>query len=104
MQHLREIFEVSIALFLIMDPFANSTASIAILKDYAPPDQRKIILREMLIALGIMILFQFFGSFLLNLLSIEKSTLRIAGGIILFIIKVFFEQKIFYYYVYNDYI
>ena len=87
MQSFKEILELSIPLFLIMDPFANSTACIAILKDYQSTVQRKIILREMVIALGIMILFQFFGSFLLGLLSIDNSTLRIAGGIILFIIS-----------------
>lgn len=85
---LKEIVEISIPLFLIMDPFANSTACLAILKDHPPCVQQKIIFREMLIALFLMIIFQFFGSFFLNLLSIDKSTLRIAGGIILFIISI----------------
>ncbi len=88
--------EISIPLFLIMDPFANSTACLAILKDHPQKTQQKIIFREMIIALIIMIVFQFFGSFLLNFLSIDKSTLRIAGGVILFIISlklIFPEDK-----------
>lgn len=95
MYEVREILEISIPLFLIMDPFANSTACIAILKDHSPRTQQKIILREMLIALFLMVIFQFFGSFLLNFLSIDKSTLRIAGGIILFIIslKLIFPEE-----------
>ena len=92
---LKEVLEVSIPLFLIMDPFANSTACLAILKDHPPEVQQKIIFREMLIALFLMIIFQFFGSFFLNFLSIDKSTLRIAGGIILFIIslKLIFPEE-----------
>ena len=78
-----------------MDPFANSTACLAILKDHPSEVQQKIIFREMLIALFLMIIFQFFGSFFLNFLSIDKSTLRIAGGIILFIIslKLIFPEE-----------
>ncbi len=92
---LKEVLKISIPLFLIMDPFANSTACLAILKDHPSEVQQKIIFREMLIALFLMIIFQFFGSFFLNFLSIDKSTLRIAGGIILFIIslKLIFPEE-----------
>lgn len=95
MLDLKNIIELAIPLFLIMDPFANSTACVAILKDHTPKRQRQIIIREMVIALILMVLFQFFGSFLLEFLSIDNSTLRIAGGIILFIIslKLIFPEE-----------
>ncbi len=70
-----------------MDPFANSTACLAILRGYRPSSQARIIIREMVFALVIMVIFQFCGGALLALLSIDPSTLRIAGGIILFIIS-----------------
>jgi small neutral amino acid transporter SnatA (MarC family) len=48
--------------------------------------QKKIILRESLFALGIIVLFFFLGNSLLNLLNIHTVTVQIAGGIILFLL------------------
>ncbi len=96
MAHLRHVIEIAIPLFLIMDPFANSTASLAILREHSPGQRNRIILREMLFALVLMVIFQFAGGMLLDFLSIDASTLRIAGGIILFIISlrlIFPEEK-----------
>ena len=45
-----------------------------------------IILREMAIALGILMLFLFFGKFILSGLHISEPALNISGGIILFLI------------------
>jgi len=87
METFRMVFEVAFPLFLIMDPIANSTASLAILRNVPASRQRRILLRELLIALAIMFVFQLLGQRLLNLLDIEQSTLRLAGGFILFIIS-----------------
>lgn len=84
---LLQLFEIAFPLFLIMDPIANSATCLAILKDFSPVRQRRIIFRELLIALGIIILFHFLGEGLLILLGIQQSTLRVAGGVILFIIS-----------------
>ncbi len=96
MNNIKQVIEIAIPLFLIMDPFANSTACLAILKDYSPGERSRIIFREMIFALLLMVIFQFFGGLLLDFLSIDASTLRIAGGIILFIISlklIFPEEK-----------
>ena len=81
------MLEIAFPLFLIMDPIANSATCLAILKEFSPVRQRQIIFRELLIALGIIILFHFLGEGLLALLGIQQSTLRVAGGVILFIIS-----------------
>jgi multiple antibiotic resistance protein len=73
-------------LFLILDPLGNIPVFLATLKKVDPLRQRQIILRELLIALGIILFFLFLGQFLLQLLQVSSSSLRIAGGIILFII------------------
>ena len=69
-----------------MDPVGNVPLFIALLKDFSVKRQRIIILREMLIALAIIIAFVFFGEGLLNLLGISEMTIEIAGGLILFLI------------------
>ncbi|MGM0646307.1 MAG: MarC family protein, partial [Thermodesulfobacteriota bacterium] len=87
MDALRLVLELAFPLFLIMDPIANSAACLAILKGYSPPKQRRIIFRELLIALVLIMIFQLLGKWLLTLLGLHQSTLRVAGGIILFIIS-----------------
>ncbi|HKK33945.1 MAG TPA: MarC family protein [Desulfomicrobiaceae bacterium] len=84
---LLQMFEIAFPLFLIMDPIANSATCLAILKEFSPVRQRRIIFRELAIALGIIIMFHFLGEGLLTLLGIQQSTLRVAGGVILFIIS-----------------
>lgn len=95
METFRTVFEIAFPLFLIMDPFANSATTLAILKEHPPRRQRRIIVRELVIALVIMLAFQFLGEWLLNLLGIDQSTLRLAGGVILFIIslKLIFPEE-----------
>ena len=69
-----------------MDPLGNVPIFIALLKDFKQKRQKIIILRELIIALGIMVAFVFFGEGLLNLLHVSQMTIQIAGGLILFII------------------
>jgi multiple antibiotic resistance protein len=45
-----------------------------------------VVIRELLIALGILIIFLCFGRFILQMLQITEPALSIAGGIILFLI------------------
>lgn len=80
------LFTISFALFLLMDPVGNIPIYISVLKDIGPKRQRIIIIRELLIALGVIILFTFIGEYLLEILNVGQETILIAGGIILFII------------------
>lgn len=78
----------ALLLFLVIDPLGNIPFFLATLKNVAPEKRRKIIGRELLIALGVMVIFLFAGRYLLNLLHISEPSLSIAGGIILFLIAV----------------
>lgn len=69
-----------------MDPIGNIPVYLAILKDVEVKKQKKIIFRELLIALAVIILFTFVGEHLLDILGVGQETILIAGGIILFII------------------
>ena len=83
-----KIFSLSFTLFLLMDSIGNIPLFIAILKDFDPKIQKRIIRRELFIALGIIIFFHFLGTFLLNLIQVKQETILIAGGIILFLISI----------------
>src|SRR5690348_12421240 len=80
------LFSIAFSLFLLMDSFGNIPFYISLLKDLEPRRQRIVIIREMLIALGIIILFTFLGDGLMRFLNIENDTIQIAGGIILFLL------------------
>ena len=71
-----------------MDPIGNIPLFISILKKIPPKRQKIIILRELLIALGIMVLFNFIGDWLLKALHVSQATVLISGGIILFLIAI----------------
>ncbi len=82
------IFTAAITLLLVMDPFGNIPLFLSILRDIEPGKRKKIIIREMVIALIILILFLFFGQFLLSAMGISSPAVSIAGGVILFLIAI----------------
>jgi len=69
-----------------MDPFGNLVVLNALLAEFSPQERRKIILRESSIATGILMTATFFGEALLGLLGLQDYSLRLAGGIVLFLI------------------
>ncbi len=73
-------------LFLVMDPLGNVPVFLTILKDVDPAKRKRIIIRELLISLGVLLLFLLVGRFILEVLQITEPSLSIAGGIILFLI------------------
>jgi len=90
-----QMLSMALALFLLMDPIGNVPIFVSILKDIDPHRQRKIIIRELFIALIIIILFYFLGDVLLGFLNVTMPTILISGGIILFLIalKMIFPGK-----------
>ncbi len=74
-------------LFLIMDPFANVPIFLSLLKSVPAKKRRAIIIRELLIALFILLIFMFLGQYILQLLQISESSLGVAGGVVLFLIS-----------------
>src|SRR3990167_8972887 len=83
-----QLLSLTFALFLLMDSLGNIPLFLSFLKGIPQKRQRFIIFRELLIALGIIILFYFLGDLLLQFLKIDQPTLLISGGIILFIIAI----------------
>ncbi|MCH9609104.1 MAG: hypothetical protein S4CHLAM45_08670 [Chlamydiales bacterium] len=78
--------KLTILFLLLVDPVGNVPFFVSVLKHVDPKRQKFIILRELVIALLIMIFFLFFGEIFFRVINITQNTLEITGGIILFII------------------
>ena len=81
-----EILSISVTLFLIMDPFGNLPVFMSTLDRVSPGRRRFIIVRELLIALAIIIATILGGSHIMQFLGLQQESVSIAGSIILFII------------------
>ncbi|WP_298775162.1 YhgN family NAAT transporter [uncultured Shewanella sp.] len=83
-----DTFSAAVMLFLIMDPLGNLPIFASILRHIEPKKRRKVLIRELIIALFIMLLFLFSGEVILNFLNLRSESVSIAGGIILFLIAI----------------
>jgi small neutral amino acid transporter SnatA (MarC family) len=77
-----------ILLFLIMDPLGNIPLFLAQLRNVAPLRRRRVLVRELVIALAVLFAFLFGGSYVLRALHLRPESISIAGGIVLFLIGV----------------
>ncbi len=80
------IAAAALLLFLILDPLGNIPVFLSLLKGLPPARQRVVIMRELLIALAVLMLFLWAGRYLLELMHLRQESVSIAGGIILFLI------------------
>lgn len=82
------IFPIIVSLFFVFNALGNIPLFVGLLTPFSMRQQRRIIVRELLIALLVLLLFNFFGDHIMNLLGISQSVLGVAGGILLFIIAI----------------
>jgi MarC family membrane protein len=80
------IVSAAFLLFLVMDPLGNIPFFLSALTGVEPARQTRVVVRELLIAYGVLVGFLFAGLHLLELLHISEPALTIAGGVILFLI------------------
>jgi multiple antibiotic resistance protein len=80
------LISAALLLFIVMDPLGNVPFFLSALRDVPEARQRTVVVRELLIALGVMTVFLFAGRFLLDVLHISGPALSIGGGVILFLI------------------
>jgi multiple antibiotic resistance protein len=76
----------AVFLFLVIDPIGNIPAFVTLLAGIEPRRARRIVLRELLIALALLIGFLFCGQHVFDTLRVSEPALSIAGGVILFLI------------------
>ena len=83
-----DTFSVALTLFLIIDPLGNIPIFMSVLKPVQAERRRFILLRELLIALVLMLIFLWAGPVLLESLKLSPEAVSISGGIVLFIIAI----------------
>ena len=81
-----DIIAAATLLFLVMDPLGNIPIFLSVLDDVEPGRRTRVLLRELVLALIILVLFLYFGQYMLGFLQLSEHSIRIAGGIILFLI------------------
>jgi multiple antibiotic resistance protein len=84
----KSLFHLVFLFWIVMDALGTLPIFVSLLKHFNPKKQRTIIIRELSIALGIMIIFLFFGHGFFKLLRITPASLQMAGGIILFLLAI----------------
>lgn len=79
-------FQSFILLLLVTDPFGNVPLFVSTLRQVAPERRHRVVLRECLIAFGLLLVFMMVGRPFLEALQLSEVALRIGGGVILFLI------------------
>jgi MarC family membrane protein len=76
----------TILLILITDPLGNIPLFVSCLRGVSPKRRTVVILREVAIAFAILLIFMVVGEGFLRMMSLTDQSLRIGGGIVLFLI------------------
>lgn len=76
----------TILLILITDPVGNIPIFVKTLRHVAPHRRSVVIVREVVIAFLLLLLFMFVGKSFLTTMNLSDVSLQIAGGVILFLI------------------
>lgn len=76
----------TVLLLLICDPLGNIPIFANALKHVAPERRTWVILREVLIAFGLLLTFMFVGDGFLRVMGLSGLSLQIAGGVVMFLI------------------
>jgi len=79
-------WSAAVLLFFVMDAFGNAPLALALLKDVPRERRRKVVLRELVIALAVLVFFLFLGQEILSFLGLHEESVSIAGGIVLGVI------------------
>jgi len=82
------LLSAALLLFLVMDPLGNIPMYLAALKNVPEERRTRVIMRELLIALTIMVIFLFAGQHFLSALRISEPALTTTGGVVLFLIAI----------------
>ncbi len=81
-----DIISAATLLFLVMDPLGNIPVFLSVLDKVAPERRTRVLVRELFLALLVLVAFLYAGQVMLGFLGLSEHSIRIAGGIILFLI------------------
>ena len=78
---------IAFTIFFVLNATGQIPLFLALLARFDHKRQLKIITRELIIALVVLLLFTFFGDWILKVLGISQPIIAVAGGILLFLIS-----------------
>ena len=81
-----QVISLAITLFFVLDPFGNLPIVLSLLHKVEESRRWKVVLRESLIALFLLVVFYAVGPQFISLLGVDSSDLTICGGVVLGII------------------
>jgi len=77
-----------VLLLLVCDPFGNVPIFVSALRDVPRERRRRIVLRECVIAFGVLTAFVFVGRPFLDLLGLSEQSLQIGGAVVLMLVAI----------------
>ncbi len=83
-----DLFAATALVVLVLDPLGNIPNFTAALACVPEARRRRVVIRELCFALGLMLAFLFGGRYLFDYLGIQSEALTVAGGIMLFLIAI----------------
>jgi MarC family membrane protein len=91
----QDFFQAFVLLILVTDPFGNIPIFVSALSHVAPERRWRVVVRECAIAFVLLLSFMFFGKHFLAAMQLSEASLRIGGGVILFLIalRMVFPQE-----------
>ncbi len=82
------LLSITLVLLFIMDALGNIASFRHVMQEIPLAQRRRIVLREMGIALVVMLAANFLGETVISLLSLSETTVRMTAGIVLFLVGV----------------
>lgn len=82
------ILSTATLLFFVIDPFGNVPVLLSVLKSVPEQRVRRVIAREMVFGLGVLLGFLFLGNQFLKIFHLQTEAVTIAGGVIFLIIGI----------------
>lgn len=79
---------IAFLLFLVLDPLGNIPLFLSQLRSVPEHRRRRLVARELLIAYGVLLFFFFAGASFMRMLALDIDAVKIAGGVILFLIAI----------------
>lgn len=85
---LEQLINLFIVLFVVIDPIGLAPIFGALTRGGSKSYQRRMAVKGVLLASGILLFFTFTGDYLLDTLGISVPAFRIAGGLLLFLVAI----------------